>query len=156
MITLWERVNMKPNELRKRFTYIIKKYNQHFKDGDYEVSFLLAQSLFEDRINVLWILGAWHRKSDDYWDMLKPHIKEAKSKSITKKIFDLKDWEVINYSTAIRWKNLMLVRNNLIHFSLFNTEEYTKENSRKFFNQFRRADKLISEFKTQTNFYESK
>ena len=58
MITLWDRVKMQPNELRDRFTHIIKKYNSHFNEGDYEISFLIAQSLFEDRVNVLWILGA--------------------------------------------------------------------------------------------------
>ena len=49
MITLWERVKMGPDELRNRYTQIIKKYNSHFNDGDYEVCFLLSQSLFEDR-----------------------------------------------------------------------------------------------------------
>ena len=48
---------MEPTELRIRYTEIIKKYNSHFELGDYEVAFLLSQSLFEDRLNVYWILG---------------------------------------------------------------------------------------------------
>ena len=156
MITLWDRVKMQPNELRDRSTHIIKKYNSHFNEGDYEISFLIAQSLFEDRVNVLWILGAWFNQSEDYWDVLKPDVRETKNKSITSKIYELKDWEVIDYPTANRWKKLMIVRNNLIHFSLFNTDEYTEKNSSQFFKEFRVVDRIIGEFKTQTNFYESK
>ncbi len=156
MVTIWDRVKMNPYELRERFSYIIKKYNNHFDEGDYEVSFLLAQSLFEDRLNVLWILGAWHQKTDDYWDVMKPDVRESKGKSITSKIYDLLDWQIINNSTFMKWKKLIVLRNNLIHFSLFNVNEYTEENSSKFFTEFRNADKLIGEFKTETKFYESR
>lgn len=155
MITLWDRVKMEPDELRERFSYIIKKYNTHFNDGDFEVSFLLAQSLFEDRVNVLWILGAWHQKTDDYWDVLKPEVDEYKRKSISIKIRELSEWDIINHSTAKQWKGLMNLRNNLIHFSLFNTDEYTEETCSRFFNEFRNVDKLIADFKRKTKFYES-
>lgn len=156
MITLWDRVKMDNDELRDRYTYIIKKYNKHFKDGDYEVSFLIAQSLFEDRLNVLWILGCWYNKTDDYWDVLKPEVKEYQYKGLTTKIRELKEWGIINYPSSRRWMKMVQVRNSLIHFSLFNTDEFTKENSRKFFNSFRKVDRIINEFKIQTKFNESK
>ena len=56
----------------------------------------------------------------------------------------------------MKWKKLIVLRNNLIHFSLFNVDEYTDRNSSKFFNEFRNVDKLIGEFKTETKFYEGK
>lgn len=155
MITLWDRVKMDSEELRERFSYIIKKYNTHFNDKDYEVSFLIAQSLFEDRVNVLWILGSWYQKTDDYWDVLKPEVNEYKGKPIFIKIRELLEWDVIDDSTAKRWKGLLNLRNNLIHFSLFNTDEYTDDVSSRFFNEFRNVDKLIGQFKKDTNFYES-
>ncbi len=151
--TFWDRVKMNPDELRERFTHSIKKYNKHFKEGDYEVSFLLAQSLFEDRINVLWILCSWFQKSEEYWDVLKPDVKEYQRKGLSTKVMELKDWDIINYGTMLRWKKMIQVRNALIHFSLFNTDEFTLENSRKFYNAFRKADRIINEYKIKTDFY---
>ena len=153
MITIWERIKMEPTELRIRYTEIIKKYNSHFELGDYEVAFLLSQSLFEDRLNVYWILGSWHTKSVDYWDMLKPEPNETKKVSLMSKTHNLRDWEMIDNSQFIKWRKLIQKRNDLIHFSLFNIEEYTKEVCDDFFNSFRSVDKLISSFKIKTNFY---
>ena len=153
MITIWERIKMEPTELRIRYTEIIKKYNSHFELGDYEIGFLLSQSLFEDRLNVYWILGSWYNKSVDYWDMLKPEPNEIKKVSLMSKIYNLRDWEMIDNSQFIKWRKLILKRNDLIHFSLFNTEEYTKEACDDFFISFRSVDKLISSFKIKTNFH---
>lgn len=153
MTSLWDRIKMSPDELRERYTYSIKKYNTHLKEGDYEVSFLLAQSLFEDRVNVLWILGSWFQKSEEYWDVLKPEVKEYQRKSLTSKVIELNGWDVINYRTMLEWKKMIQVRNNLVHFSLFNTDEFTLEISKKFFNNFRKADKVLNNYKIKTNFY---
>ena len=153
MITLWERMKMEPDELRNRFSQIIKKYNSHFNDGDYEVSFLISQSLFEDRINVLWVLGSWHSENDDYLEWLKPRPDDTMKVSMKKKIDELKNWGIIDFTTFQKWKNLIHTRNNLIHFSLFNIEEYTSEISSSFFNEFRKIDKLITDFKIKTDFY---
>jgi len=60
---------------------------------------------------------------------------------------------MIDNSQFIKWRKLIQKRNDLIHFSLFNIEEYTKEVCDDFFNSFRSVDKLISSFKIKTNFY---
>ena len=125
MITIWERIKMEPTELRIRYTEIIKKYNSHFELGDYEVAFLLSQSLFEDRLNVYWILGSWHTKSDDYWDVLKPEPNETKKVSLMSKTYNLRNWEMIGSYNLYFDYNLL----KIIKFFIFSLYSYSKLSS---------------------------
>ena len=69
------------------------------------------------------------------------------------KVHNLRDWGMIDYSQFSKWKNLVQKRNDLIHFSLFNISEYTEEVCSEFFTSFRLVDKLITDFKIKTDFY---
>ena len=133
--------------VRERYSQALKQYKENLEKGNYVVSFLLISALLEERINVSWLLLDWYGTDTKLNLVNKPTQSELIGIGIKKKINLLRDNDWIDKKTFEELKSLTRERNFLIHLSLYNMKEYTREINERFYAMFREIDKVSREIK---------
>ena len=124
---------------------VIERYNESLSNGDYLTSFLLIQSLFEDRCYVLYQIFIYQTTGS--YLTLETFHKEVDLRRVIRKLFDS------NWLTETEHKTLQLsvnIRNKHIHFSFMGLESYDKELSETYYYLFREIDKMVQKRKRST------
>jgi hypothetical protein len=124
---------------------VIERYNESLSNGDYLTSFLLIQSLFEDRCYVLYQIFIYQTTGS--YLTLETFHKEVDLRKVIRELFDS------NWLTETDYKTLQLsvnIRNKHIHFSFMGLESYDKELSETYYNLFREIDKMVQKRKRST------
>ena len=148
MITHNIRERLDRDYVRKRYTEAIKEYNENLEKKNYVVSFLLITALLEERINVCWLLLDWYGRDSNMGIVSKPVQKDIIETSMRKKVEFLRNKNWIDKDDFKELKSLLRERNFLIHLSLYNMKEYTHEICDRYYQMFRKIDKVSREIKT--------
>lgn len=147
MITHSIRERLDKDFVKKRYTEAINLYNENLDNENYMVSFLIISALLEERINVCWVLLNWYENDTEMRMVNKPTPDNVSKTPIKTKMNYLLQNGWVERSEFYEIKSLFTDRNYLIHLSLFNTKEYTKEICDKFYSMFRKMDKISREIK---------
>ena len=121
---------------------VIERYNESLSNGDYLTSFLLIQSLFEDRCYVLYQIFTLE-KTGNYLTLETFH-KEVDLRNVLRDLYHSK------WLTESEHRTLQLsvnIRNKHIHFSFMGLESYDKELSETYYYLFREIDKMVQKRK---------
>ena len=137
-----ERTLVENKELGRIYTSVIEKYNECMDSEEYINSFILIQSLMEDRLYEMYQLYKYETEGN--WYELETYHK----------MVDLK--RIVNELGNNQWipqelkRNLITgveIRNKHIHFSFMGLESYDKDLSESFYYLFREVDKLLQKHK---------
>jgi len=147
MITHNIRERLDKDFVKKRYTEAINLYNENLDNENYMVSFLIISALLEERINVCWVLLNWFENDREMRLVNKPTPDNVSRTPIKSKMNYLLQNEWVEKNEFHEIKSLFKVRNYLIHLSLYNTKEYTREICDEFYSMFRKMDKISKEIK---------
>jgi len=139
---------MSGEELKKRYTKSIQRYNESIKEGDFFTSFMISSSLYEERLNVCFLLCMWEDLDEKFSLDNKPNHEWFLSYDIKAKARFIQDKGYINNKIRNNILFLAGARNNIIHLSFYNYDNKNLQRlSEKFFELFRQLDKVVSEIK---------
>lgn len=124
-------------ELRDIYSNVLKRYRDSLDDEDYLTSFILIQSLLEDRIYVLYRLYSSVNGSQLSLETL------HRSYTLMRCIKDLTNDGWIPHLLSKDLITSTHLRNKFIHYSFIGLEHYDHKLSDGFYQLFRSVDKLI-------------
>ena len=130
--------------LRELYKECIDEFNYCMKVEDHITSFILIQSLLEDRIKVLYRLV---RKVRDGKDL---SVRQLNQELKTPKVMIKELWNnhTISQTMYKDLKNSLDIRGNHIHYIFMDLDSMDKELSMSFYKLFRRVDKIVQRYRT--------
>ena len=128
---------------------VLTQYKKSFDEGNYLVSFLIIQSLLEDRIYVFYRMMLIHKNRKDGKDEIPELEKIFRSIDVKEVIKELKKYGWIDDGLRDKLFNTLDLRNKHIHFSFMGIENFSEDLCSGFYTQFREVDKLIRKYKKE-------
>lgn len=163
----WVRDYLSNEEKRSVFQKTIESYNQSIKEKNYSLGFLIASSLLEDRIKSCYVLIEWRDRCSrilgtkpneplsstiEYpsgWiERIKPTPNEVNSVRLESMLERIKNHGSISNNRKKKTLFLLEVRETLSSLSMWNSDRYSEENCKKFFQEFRYYDKVVRQIKS--------
>jgi hypothetical protein len=135
--------------LGKIYKDVLSQFKKSFDDGNYLVSFLIIQSLLEDRIYVFYRIMLIHRNQSEGNDEIPELNTILRSKDVKDVIKELKSYGWVDDVLRDKLFNTLDIRNKHIHFSFMGIENFSEDLCKGFYNQFREIDKLIKKYKRE-------
>lgn len=126
---------------------VLSEYKRSFDGGNYLVSFLLIQSLLEDRLYVFYRMMLIHKNREEGIDEIPDLEKIFRSIDIKDVIRELKKYGWIDDVFRDKIFRTVDIRNKHIHFSFMGYDNFTDDLCNGFYLQFRGVDKLIKKYK---------
>lgn len=151
-------------QLYENYKVAINQFNKSLENEEYIVSFLLAVSLMEERITACYVMLKWYDnilmnedKVDGVdlmkWDMeYKPSSGEIERTGIGEKLLFIQNKEYISRNKKDEVVSASLKRNNLVHLSFHNIDNYSTEVCNRFFEYYRYFDKISLQIKKDLSF----
>lgn len=138
-----KREEVRDSRLKELYRESIEEFNDYLKVEDYISSFILIQSLLEDRIKVLYRLVRKVRNGEDL--SLKQLNQELKTPKVM--IKELWNNHTISQTMYKDLKNSLDIRGNHIHYIFMDLDSMDKELSMSFYKLFRRVDKIVQRYR---------
>ena len=162
-------------QLYENYKVAINQFNKSLENEEYIVSFLLAVSLMEERITACYVMLKWYDNIlmneervkgvvDDYGFSLdgidlrkfdekyKPSSGEIERTGIGEKLSFIQNKEYISRNKKDEVVSASLKRNNLVHLSFHNIDNYSTEVCNRFFEYYRYFDKISLQIKKDLSF----
>ena len=162
-------------QLYENYKVAINQFNKSLENEEYIVSFLLAVSLMEERITACYVMLKWYdnilnkeervkevadelgipldninlRKFDEKY---KPSSGEIERTGIGDKLSLIQKKEYITRNKKDEVASATLKRNNLVHMSFHNIDNYSTEVCNRFFEYYRYFDKISLQIKKDLSF----
>jgi len=128
---------------------VLNQYKKNLNEGNYLVSFLIIQSLLEDRIYVLYRMMLIHISRMEGNNEI-PVLEEIYKRNDVKDVVrEIKKYNWMDDKFRDSLFNTLDIRNKHIHFSFMGFENFTEDICNGFYNQFREVDKLIRKYKKE-------
>jgi hypothetical protein len=128
---------------------VLNQYKKNLNEGNYLVSFLIIQSLLEDRIYVLYRMMLIHISRMEGNNEI-PVLEEIYKRNDVKDVVrEIKKYNWMDDKFRDSLFNTLDIRNKHIHFSFMGFENFTEDICNGFYNQFREVDKLIRNYKKE-------
>ncbi len=141
-----KRSEINRNGLGNVYRRVLQEFNENREKGNYLVSFLLIQSLLEDRIYVLYRMMLIHQNLKTTGDI--PELEKIfRSIDVGDSIKQLKKYGWIDDILRDKLFSTLDVRNKHIHFSFMGLDNFTEDLCNGFYKQFREVDGLIRKYK---------
>jgi hypothetical protein len=131
------REGLTPQERYDKFRQAFGTYNCYFKAGNLIGAFVIAFSIFEDRLMALYMLA--HEA--------KGLRKPTGFKRLFAKLEFLRSHEIIDCNQEKEWKEIANIRNQKLHSAMWNLDEFSKKDCQQIISQARIVDKLTRKFK---------
>ena len=151
-------------QLYENYKVAINQFNKSLENEEYIVSFLLGVSLMEERITACYVMLKWYdnilmneEEVNDVdlikWDTeLKPSSGEIERTGIGEKLSLIQDKKYISRNKKDEVVSATLKRNNLVHLSFHNIDNYSTEVCNRFFEYYRYFDKISNQIKKDIDF----
>lgn len=146
------RADLDSEVLRENYKQAIKQYQKSLEEESYIVSFILATTLYEERLNICYLLLLWYDRDKDFSIDKKPTQSEIIEVDVKTKLNFLQEKKYINNKQKNKALWISGSRNTLIHMSFHNIDNYSFELCEKTMRLFRKIDEISRKIKKDLGF----
>ncbi len=151
--TDWEtRSQLDGETLRKNYKNAINQYQKSLEEENYIVSFILATTLYEERLNICYLLLKWYENDKNFDMEKKPTQSDIIGVDIKTKLDFVQQKKYINNKKKNKALWISGSRNTLIHMSFHNLDNYSFELCENTMDLFRKIDEISRKIKEDLGF----
>ncbi|MDB9853392.1 hypothetical protein OAC35_02475 [Flavobacteriaceae bacterium] len=152
LIDFQTRGDLDGETLRENYKNAIKQYQKGIEEENYLISFIIATTLYEERLNICYLLLKWYENDKNFDMEKKPTQSDIIEVNIKTKLKFIQQKKYINNKKVNKALWVSGSRNILIHMSFHNIDNYSLELCENTMDLFRKIDKISKNIKEDLGF----
>lgn len=152
LIDFQTRGDLDGETLRENYKNAIKQYQKGIEEENYLISFIIATTLYEERLNICYLLLKWYENDKNFDMEKKPTQSDIIEVNIKTKLKFIQQKKYINNKKVNKALWVSRSRNILIHMSFHNLDNYSFELCENTMDLFRKIDEISRKIKEDLGF----
>jgi|TARA_Y100000385_G_C13087014_1_gene636878 hypothetical protein len=152
LIDFQTRGDLDGETLRENYKNAINQYQKSLEEKNYIVSFILATTLYEERLTICYLLLKWYENDKNFDMEKKPTQSDIIDVDIKTKLKFIQQKKYINNKKVNKALWVSNSRNILIHMSFHNLDNYSFELCENTMDLFRKIDEISRKIKEDLGF----
>ena len=152
LIDFQTRGDLDGETLRENYKNAIKQYQKGIEEENYLISFIIATTLYEERLTICYLLLKWYENDKNFDMEKKPTQSDIIGVDIKTKLDFIQQKKYINNKTKNKALWISGSRNTLIHMSFHNLDNYSFELCENTMDLFRKIDEISRKIKEDLGF----
>ena len=152
LIDFQTRGDLDGETLRENYKNAIKQYQKGIEEENYLISFIIATTLYEERLTICYLLLKWYENDKNFDMEKKPTQSDIIEVNIKTKLKFIQQKKYINNKKVNKALWVSGSRNILIHMSFHNIDNYSLELCENTMDLFRKIDEISRKIKEDLGF----
>jgi hypothetical protein len=152
LIDFQTRGDLDGETLRENYKNAIKQYQKGIEEENYLISFIIATTLYEERLTICYLLLKWYENDKNFDMEKKPTQSDIIEVDIKTKLKFIQQKKYINNKKVNKALWVSGSRNILIHMSFHNIDNYSLELCENTMDLFRKIDEISRKIKEDLGF----
>ena len=152
LIDFQTRGDLDGETLRENYKNAINQYQKSLEEKNYIVSFILATTLYEERLTICYLLLKWYENDKNFDMEKKPTQSDIIDVDIKTKLKFIQQKKYKNNKKVNKALWVSNSRNILIHMSFHNLDNYSFELCENTMDLFRKIDEISRKIKEDLGF----